>query len=127
MCPVCLLHSALRMAYGFRLYPSLCVPPFVQTEGTNLRVASLSAALPASQGSRFYLHLPLEEISCGQACHPVGARCEDNATQRPPHNVTGEGEPRFSKDELSTGQATGQMANKRVYAFIFQKMLLLGG
>ena len=30
------------------------------------------------------------------------------------------------KDELSTGQATGQMANKRGYAFIFQKMPFLG-
>ena len=31
------------------------------------------------------------------------------------------------KGELSTGQATGQMANKRVYAFIFQKMPFGGG
>ena len=31
------------------------------------------------------------------------------------------------KDELSTSQATGQMANTRVYAFIFQKMPFLGG
>ena len=31
------------------------------------------------------------------------------------------------KDELSTGQATGQMANKRVHAFIFQKIPFFGG
>ena len=31
------------------------------------------------------------------------------------------------KHELSTGQATGQMANKHVYAFIFRKMPFLGG
>ena len=31
------------------------------------------------------------------------------------------------KGELSTGQATGQMANKRVYAFIFRKTPFLGG
>ena len=31
------------------------------------------------------------------------------------------------KHELSTGQATGQMANKRVHAFIFRKMPFLWG
>ena len=31
------------------------------------------------------------------------------------------------KDELSTPQAIGQMANKHVYAFVFQKMPFLGG
>ena len=33
----------------------------------------------------------------------------------------------WNKDELSTGQATSQMANKRVHVFIFQKIPFWGG
>ena len=42
------------------------------------------------------------------------------------HKVTAR-RRRGIKHELSTGLATGQMANKCVYAFIFRKMPFLGG
>ena len=44
------------------------------------------------------------------------------------HNIAWEAVYRcVPKDELSIGQATGQMTNERVYAFIFGKVPFLGG